>query len=139
MHSSFLLKSHKDLHGKIKLIFNCLVSLLTAEWGGHLSLLGQSQNAMELLELLLKKALKSWDMVIECSWKKWVDESKIYLVARMASVITIICSVFKIWTAWLISHLIKNNSASVEWKWHSSYSELFWWTCFDYYICIRLR
>jgi len=68
LHSSFLLKSHDDLYGKIESILNYLVSLFTAEWRGHLVLLEQSQNTIELLELLLKKALRSWDIIIKCNW-----------------------------------------------------------------------
>jgi len=71
-HSSFLLKSYDDLHEKIVLILNHLVSLPTAEWRGHLVLLlGQSQKAIELLELLLKKALRSWETTMDCSWYGW--------------------------------------------------------------------
>ena len=114
LHSSFSLKSHDNLHGKIGLILNCLVSLSTAEWRGHLVLLGQFQKVIELLELLLKKALRSWEIAMDCSWYGWEDESKMYLVAWMASVMTMIHSMLGTCTAWFIPHLIENSSASVE-------------------------
>jgi len=76
LYSLFLLKSHDNLHGKIGKILNFLVSLSTLLWRGHLWLLGQSQNPMELLLFLLKNTLNiaaGWD------WYGWDDELKILL------------------------------------------------------------
>jgi len=114
LHSSFLLKSHDNLQRKIGSILSYSVSLLMAKWGSYLALLGQSQKTIELLELLLKSALRFWDIVMECSWYRWKDKLKIHLAVCMASVITMIFLVFQTWTAWLIPHLIENNSASVK-------------------------
>ena len=114
LHSSFLLKSHNDLHGKLRSILSHLVSLLTAKWEGHSALLGQSQKAMKLLEFMLKKTLRSWDTAIECNWYGWKGELNMCLAAWIAPVITMMCLTFETCITWFILHLIANNSASVE-------------------------
>ena len=67
-YSSFLLKSHDNLHGKFRMQLKCWISLSTTERWVHLTLLGHFQKAIELLEFLLKKALRSCEIVMDCSW-----------------------------------------------------------------------
>ena len=69
---------------------------------------------MYCLKFLLKKALRSWDTIIECSWKEWLDKPKMCLVAKIASIITMIYPAFGTWTAKLIPHLIEKSSILVE-------------------------
>ena len=104
-HFSFLLNSHEDLHRKLGFILSYLVSALTTKWGDHLSLLGQFQNEIELLEFLLKKALRPCNIAIECSWKRWVDKLKIYLTAGIVSVIIV-----KFINVWYLNSLINSTS-----------------------------
>ena len=77
-------------------------------------MLGQSQKVMEFLGFFEKKALRSWEMAIECSWNGWHDVSKIFWAAGMASVTTTMFVMSLIWTAWLIPHLMVKSSASVD-------------------------
>ena len=51
--------------------------------------------------------------MMDCSWYRWVNESKIYLIGWIALVIIIMFEASDTWIAWLILHLIVNNSASV--------------------------
>ena len=113
-YSSFLLKSHENLHRNIGSVLSCLISLSTAKWGGYLLLLEQFQNEIVLLEFLLKKALRSWDTAMKCSWKRWLDKSKICFAAGIASVIIMICLTFRTWIAKLIPHLIERSSTLME-------------------------
>ena len=88
--SFFLLNFYDDLPDKTKIILRYFNFLSTERWRDHLLLLGQSQNEIELLKFLLKKPLRSLDMVIECNWYQWIDVSKICLAAEIVSVIMII-------------------------------------------------
>ena len=56
-HLFFLLKSHKDLHGKIGVRLNFFVSLSTIAWKPQLLWLRHSQNSMRLLLLCSKNSL----------------------------------------------------------------------------------
>jgi len=114
LYFSFLLKSYNNLQEKTRSILNYLVSLSITKWEHQLVLLGQFQNTIKLLKLLLKKALRSWNIVIEYNWYEWKDKSKIHFVIWIAAVIIIIFLAFRIWTAWLILYLIKNNFVSVK-------------------------
>ena len=79
-HFSFLLNSHDNFQGRIGSIWSCFDSLSTIRCGDHLMLLRQSQKLIELFEFFLKRALRSFDMVIE--WR-WMFESNIFLVAEL--------------------------------------------------------
>jgi len=68
---------------------------------------------MEFLGSLLKKALRSREMAIECSWNGWHEVSNILLAAGIASVTTAIFVMSLVWASWLIPRLMANNSASV--------------------------
>ena len=61
LYLSFLLTSYDNFLGNIGLILRCFISLSTSGCGDHLMESGQSQNSMILLQLLLKKALRSFN------------------------------------------------------------------------------
>ena len=100
--------------GSTGCILHCFNSLLTNKWEGYLSLLGQFQNNIKLLEFLLKKPLRLLDIVIECNWYRQIDMLNICLAAGMVSVMTIMCVTSYIWVAQLISHLMANTSALID-------------------------
>jgi len=58
--------------------------------------------------------LRSWDTAIKCSWKRWLDKSKICFAARITFVIIMICLTFRTWIAKLILHLIERSSTLME-------------------------
>jgi len=68
---------------------------------------------MEFLGFFEKKTLRSWEMVIECSWNRWHDILKIFWAAEIASVTTTMFVMSLIWTAWPIPHPMAKSSASV--------------------------
>ena len=108
--SSFY-RSH--LHGKIGMESKLLESLSTKACSGHFCLLGQSQNLMQLLASFKKKSLSSWEIAVEWIWYGCNKKSKIFLAAWRESVMMTIWLTLVIPTAWLISHQMANNSASV--------------------------
>ena len=77
-------------------------------------LLGQFQKSIEFWVCLLKNALRSRAMAINWIWQGWVIESKIHLTEWIVSVMTMMWEASEIWMAWLILHLIANDSASVD-------------------------
>ena len=114
LHFSSLLNSHDDLLGSIWSILRYFDSLLTSKCGDHLMLSGQSQKLIELLGLLLKNFLRSFNMVINCSWYEWIVVLKIHLVAAIASVIAMMQLTSCKYVALLIPHLIVKSLALVE-------------------------
>ena len=117
--TSSLLNSHNDLLASIWSILRYFDFLLTSKCGDHLILSGQSQKLIELLGLLLKNFLRSFNMAIDC---RWIIVLKIYLVAGIAFVITMMQLTSYKCVAWLIPHLIVKSSALVE------LTLVVWWT-----------
>jgi len=111
--SHFLQKSQDNLHGKIGDKSKLLVSLFTKECSSQFWLQEQSQNSMQSLLFFLKNSLSSWEIVAEWTWYGCNDDLKILVVACKESVMTTICLMLEIPTAWLISHLIVKSSALV--------------------------
>ena len=68
LQSHFLQKSQDDLHEKFGVESKLLVLLSTSKYSDYLSLLGQSQNSMQLLLFFIKNALSSWEIVAEWIW-----------------------------------------------------------------------
>ena len=64
--------------------------LSTNKYEDHLILSEQSQKVIGSLEFLLKKYLRSLDIIIECSWNGWTDILSICLATRMVLVIIMI-------------------------------------------------
>jgi len=85
------------------LAWGCLVFLLTTKWRGYLSLLGQSQNEIVLLESLLKYSKLFWHYN-KMQLEKISNKSKMYLAVGMTSMMITICSTFGDWIAWLIPY-----------------------------------
>jgi len=59
----FQLTFHNNLLGNMRSILRCFVCLLTNNYGNHLMESEQSQNSM----VLLKKLLKSFDIMMKCN------------------------------------------------------------------------
>ena len=132
--SVFLQKSHEVLQGNMEVGLNNLESLSTSLWNLHLRQLGHSQNSMELSWLLLKKSCSSLRMAAECNWSGCDKLSKMYFAECIKSVIMTIFETLSLLHAWLIPHLIVNNSASelvtnTAWWTVLMRGELAWCTC----------
>ena len=69
---------------------------------------------MELLLLLVKNSLSSQEIATEWIWYRWTKELKILLATWMESEMMTILLMFRRWVAWLMPHLIVNNSALVD-------------------------
>ena len=111
-HSDFLLKSQDVLHGKIGMGLKDFNSQSTASWRYQLRQLGLFQNSIELLGFLEKKWQSFLRMAITWIWSGWDTGSKIFLAMWIESVTTMILEIFSLVEAWLMPHLIANNSAS---------------------------
>lgn len=122
--SAFLLKSHDSLVGNNGVGLKHFVSLSTSIWWGHFASLGQSQNSIVFSWFLLKNVLRSFATAMECTWNGCTDESNVHCAEWMASVMTTMWDVFGMRMAWLILHLMANNSASVV------VTLTVWWTVF---------
>jgi len=48
---------------------------------GQLQQVGHSKNTIKLILLALKNFLSFLEMAAECTWKGWIEESKIFLAA----------------------------------------------------------
>ena len=91
--------------------FEDFYSQLTALYRCQLRQLGLSQNSIELFEFLEKKWWSSLSIATAWIWRGWDVGSKIFLATWMESVMTIILEMLFLAEAWLMSHLIVNNSA----------------------------
>ena len=89
-HFSFLLNSHDILLGRTGPTLRYFDFLSTNKYEDHLILSEQSQKVIGSLEFLLKKYLRSLDIIIECSWNGWTDILSICLATRMVLVIMMI-------------------------------------------------
>ena len=69
-----------------------LDSLSTRMCGDHLTLSRQPQKSIKSLGFLLKNPLRSFDIVMKCSWYRYIGVLKIHLAAGMVSVMTTINS-----------------------------------------------
>ena len=132
--SVFLQKSHKVLQGNMGVGLNNLESLSTSLWNLHLRWLGHSQNSMELSWLLLKKSHSLLKMAAKCNWSGCDELSKMRFTECIELVITTIFEILSLLHAWLIPHLIANNSASelvtnTVWWTVLMRGELAWCTC----------
>ena len=124
-HWLFLLKSQDILQGKRGIGLNDLVSLSTTLWRFQLQWLGHSQNSMELSWWRKKKRRSSLRIAVEWTWYGCEEGSNIFMVACIEPVTTIIFDMSLWFIAWLIPHLIVNNSASVLMTWTT------WWSVLE--------
>jgi len=91
-------------------------------WNLYLRWLGHSQNSIELSWLILKKRHSSLRIAVVWNWNGCDLLSKIFFTAWIESVTTMIFDMFSLMQAWLIPHLIANNSASIL------VTNAAWWT-----------
>ena len=110
--SDFLQNSQEILLGKEGVTTKDLESLSTAWWSFHLSLLGHFQNSIELESLVMKKFQRLLRIAAEWIWNGCEPGSKIFLATWMESVMTMILETLFKEHAWLMPHLIANNSTS---------------------------
>ena len=110
-HSDFLQKYQENLHGNNRMDTMFLVSLSTIWWRTHCCLLEQSQNSIWFWESLEKNSLSFLEIATKWIWYGWVEESKIFLAIWRESVMTTICLILRLVTAWLILHQIAKSSA----------------------------
>ena len=88
--SDFLQNSQEVLLGKKGVTTNDLESLSTLRWSFHLSLLGHSQNSIELELLAVKKVRRLLRIAAKWTWRGCNPRSKIFLATWMESVMTTI-------------------------------------------------
>ena len=101
-------------------------------YSDHLMLSGQFQKAITLFKFFLKKHQRSLDIVIEWSWYRWTDESKVHLVTRITSVITMIWAMSYNCTAWFIPHLMAKSLASIDIMFMAWWTDLVMISCLLY-------
>ena len=92
---------------------NNFISALTILWECQLHQLGHSQNSIEFTWWREKNTWSLFRMIAECFWNRWNNKSNIFLAVWIKSVTMIIFEILFRLVAWLIPHLMANNSASV--------------------------
>jgi len=117
----FLLKSHDVLQDSNRIGLKAFVSLLATLWRNQLKQLEHSQNLIELFWCYRKKFRSSLSIVIEWTWKRCKEGSKIFLATWIESMTIMILKIPLQFEAWLIPHLIAKISASVLVTWTA------WW------------